>query len=122
MIKGQIQWLESTRKTKTKTGVLRKFREAKFLDTTGDIDLAVWGSVLTSIMKHNVTYELTNVTTTIYGKKFKLQTSGTTSVEASKEQDQLDWKNADLRDNILLIDPDVVSVYVDSFLNMLIPF
>jgi len=73
-------------------------------------------------MKHNVTYELTNVTTTIYRKKFKLQTSGTTSVEASKEQDQLDWKNADLRDNILLIDPDVVSVYVDSFLNMLIPF
>ena len=87
---------------KTKSGSLRDLREAKFLDETGDIDLAVWGPVLSGIMKHNTTYELTNITTTIFGNKFKIQTSGTTSVEETKEQTELNWKKVDLRDNILL--------------------
>ena len=41
LIKGQIQWLESKRPTKTRGGALRYLREAKFLDETGDIDIAV---------------------------------------------------------------------------------
>jgi len=35
---------------------LRCLREGKFLDRAGDIDIAIWGAVLTSLVRHNVAY------------------------------------------------------------------
>jgi len=47
-------------------GALRYLRDGKFLDQTGDIDIAIWGAVLRSLLRHNVAYELNNITTTRY--------------------------------------------------------
>ena len=54
---------------------------------------------------------------TTYANIFKLQTSGTTAISESSEQSKLSWKKVDLRDNILISEPEIVSVQVDKFLH-----
>ena len=81
-ISGEITWQVEAKERfigKREQKFVKHVRDAKFLDSTGAINISVWGESLIKQLQNHQPYRLLNVSVNMWNQNLQIQTTDSTS-------------------------------------------